>query len=148
MMLTANEDYPSKNLHTTFSLFNLKDEKEREVYGFLQEFQKMTLNEKILHPFNALAHLDQLYLSFISRRGRQLAKDLIFNQQLSKKIFDYLLQLTRSYLKQNGAIINEEKIYRNWHLLTSLSLPVISKAIPFKEEIVEKQINNFLESPF
>lgn len=128
------------------SLSNLQYQKERINLTCLKDFSDLVLNEKILHPFNALQHLDHLYLNFISNNGRELAKTLIFDKKNKNKVFNYLLELTRIYLHKNGVDESTESIYHNWIFLISISLPLISRAVPFNQNILNAQLQSFLES--
>lgn len=137
---------PPEKLELPLSLSNSYRSKEHINLSCFNDFSDLVLGEKILHPFDALKHLDRLYLNFISDRGRDLAQVLIFDQKNKHYVFNHLLELTRIYLHKNGVNENTELIYDNWIFLISLSLPLISKSIPFKQSILDAQLHSFLEN--
>lgn len=142
----TNNNTPPDELELTSSFSNLDYQKENVNLACLKDFSDLVLNEKILHPFDALKHLDYLYLNFIANSDQKLAEVLIFDQDKKQDAFNYLLELARNYLHKNGVNENPELIYNNWIFLISLSLPLISKAIPFKRDILDAQLRSFLEN--
>lgn len=127
------------------SEFDLSQEKEKRIFAELEIFKEQVLNQKILHPFDALQEIDHLYLHYIKGEGRSLARSFIFDQENSFKIFNYLLNLSRLYLAKNRAVVSERRLRHNWIFLLAMSLPLISKSVPYDPQEFNKKITAFLK---
>lgn len=121
---------------------------KEEVFVVLDKFKDMLLsgNEKVIYPFNAGERLSKIYFEFFKNEGRGVIKAFAFDQELSYQIIDYLCNVTRLYLAKNKAAICNEKIRENVIFVLGISLPMISQAIPFNQEIFNQQVDSFLQA--
>lgn len=121
---------------------------KEKVFVVLNKFKHQLLSgdEKVIYPFNAGERLSRIYFEFFRDEGREVIKAFAFDHELSYQIIDYLCNITRLYLAKNKAVICDEKIRENVIFVLGISLPMISQAIPFDQDIFNQQVDSFMQA--
>lgn len=109
-----------------------------EVKHSLTYFEQKILSESILHPFDSLKRLDELFIRYAKTKTKTIIIAFAFDSRQSWTILNSLIKLSCHYLSQNKEKVDYEKIKRNWIYLLSNSLALIAKGIKATEKDVLK----------